>query len=262
MPIPKTESGEMPFLDHLEELRWRIIYSLVALLISVGLGFWVSVRFDAVGILARPILPLIPEHKLVYTHPSEGFTVILDAAMTIGFVLSAPIILFQVWSFLAPALHKHEKRVAIGVLYSGVVLFVAGAALAYFVVVPLALPWLFQFAGPSLVPLITAEDYFSFVFAMVLTFGISFELPIVILALATLGIVTPEFLTKYRRHAVVLIVIIGAFLTPGDMVWTTVALSVPLYLLYELSVLAAIVIYRRKRSRARALTAEQEGVTA
>jgi len=250
MAIPKSQAGEMPFLDHLEELRWRIIYSLVALLVSVGLGFWVSYQFDAVGILARPILPLIPEHKLVYTHPSEGFSVILDAAMTIGFVLAAPVILFQVWSFLAPALHKHEKRIAIGVLYSGVLLFVSGAALAYFIVIPLALPWLFDFAGPSLVPLITAEDYFSFVFAMVLTFGVSFELPIVILALAALGVVTPQFLTKYRRHAIVLIVIIGAFLTPGDMVWTTIALSVPLYGLYELSVLAAYVIYRKRAKKA------------
>ena len=261
MPIPQSETGEMPFLDHLEELRWRIIYSLVALLVSVGLGFWVSVKFDAVGILAAPIKPLIPEHKLVYTHPSEGFTVILDAAMTIGFVLAAPVILFQVWSFLAPALHKHEKRVAIAVLYAGVVLFAAGAALAYFVVVPLSLPWLFSFAGPSLVPLITAEDYFSFIFAMVLTFGISFELPIVILALATLGIVTPQMLTRFRRHAVVVIVIIGAFLTPGDMVWTTVALAVPLYLLYEVSVVAAHLIYRKK-SRSSTITTGHEGAAA
>ena len=250
MPIPKSKTGEMPFLDHLEELRWRIIYSLAALFVCVGIGFWVSIQFDAVGILARPIIPLIPEHKLVYTHPSEGFTVILDASMTIGFVLAAPVILYQLWSFLAPALHRHEKRIAIAVLYAGVALFVSGAALAYFVVVPLALPWLFGFAGPSLVPLITAEDYFSFVFAMVLTFGVSFELPIVILALAALGVVTPQFLTKYRRHAIVLIVIIGAFLTPGDMVWTTIALSVPLYALYELSVFAAYFIYRRKQRRA------------
>jgi sec-independent protein translocase protein TatC len=261
MPIPKSQSGEMPFLDHLEELRWRIIYSLVALLVCVGAGFWIAVQFDAVGILAAPIIPLIPEHKLVYTHPSEGFSVILDSAMTIGLVFAAPVILYQVWSFLAPALHKHEKRVAIAVLYAGVVLFVSGAALAYFVVVPLALPWLFGFASPSMVPLITAEDYFSFIFAMVLTFGVSFELPIVILALATLGIVTPQFLTKYRRHAIVLIVIIGAFLTPGDMVWTTIALSVPLYLLYELSVAAAFIIYRKKK-RAVTLEAGHSGVTA
>jgi len=251
MPIPKTNSGEMPFLDHLEELRWRIIYSLAALLICAGVGFWLAWRFDAVGLLARPVLPLIPERKLVYTHPSEGFTVILNTGMTIGVVFAAPVILYQIWCFLAPALHRHEKHVALAVLYAGVLLFLSGAALAYLVVVPLALPWLFGFAGPSLVPLITAEDYFSFIFAMVLTFGISFELPIVVLALAALGIVTPQFLSKYRRHAIVLIVIIGAFLTPGDMVWTTIALSVPLYALYELSVLAAHIIYRRRHRRSR-----------
>jgi len=259
MPIPKSNNGEMPFLDHLEELRWRIIYSLLALGVAVGLGFWLAVQYDAVGLLARPILPLIPEHKLAFLHPSEGFTVILDTAMTFGFVLASPVIIYQVWAFLAPALKKHERRVGLGVLFSGLVLFVSGAALAYFVVVPLALPWLFSFGGPSLVPLITAEDYFSFIFAMVLTFGVSFELPIVILALSALGIVTPAFLTKYRRHAIVLIVIVGAFLTPGDMVWTTIALSVPLYGLYELSVLAAYVIHRRKMRRREAADAPPQG---
>ncbi|HSQ30996.1 MAG TPA: twin-arginine translocase subunit TatC [Gemmatimonadaceae bacterium] len=263
MPIPRSPTGEMPFLDHLEELRWRIIYSLAAVFVCVGVGFFLSVRYDVVGLLAKPILPLIPEHKLVFLHPSAGFTVILNAAMSFGLVLASPVIIYQIWAFLAPALHKHERRIGLGVLFSGVFLFISGAALAYFVVVPLALPWLFGFAGPSLVPLITAEDYFSFIFAMVLTFGVSFELPIVILALAALGIVTPTFLSKYRRHAVVLIIIIGAFLTPGDLVWTTIALSVPLYMLYELSVFAARLIYRRREKRSASLEpAHESGATA
>jgi sec-independent protein translocase protein TatC len=254
--IPKTASAEMPFLDHLEELRWRIIYSLAAALVCIGIGFWIALQFDIVGLPAKPILPLIPEHKLVYTHPSEGFTVILNAAMTMGFVFASPVILYQLWAFLAPAFLQHEKRVAMGVLFSGLILFVAGAALAWFLVIPLALPWLFQFSGPSMVPLITAEEYFSFVFAMVLTFGVSFELPIVVLGLAALGIVTPQFLNKYRRHAIVLIVIVGAFLTPGDLVYTTIALAIPLYMLYELSVVASYVIFRRKARRRAELEAE------
>jgi len=255
MAIQNPSSGEMPFLDHLEELRWRIIYALAALVVGVGIGFAICMNWDVVGWLAHPILirPELPEHKLVFTHPSEGFTIILDVSMTFGFVVASPVIIYQIWAFLAPALHLHEKRVGLGVLFSGVLLFVAGAALAYFVVVPLAIPWLLGFGGPSLVPLITAEEYFGFLFAMIMTFGVSFELPIVILALAQLGVVTPQFLNKYRRHAVVLIVIIGAFLTPGDLVWTTIALSVPLYGLYELSVLGAIVVYRRKQKRLAAL---------
>jgi sec-independent protein translocase protein TatC len=202
-------------------------------------------------------LPLLPQHQLVYTHPSAAFTVILNAAMTFGLVLAGPVILYQVWAFLSPALHSHEKRVAIGVLFTGVLLFIAGGALAFFFAIPMALPWLFSFAGPSLVPLITAEEYFSFVFAMVLTFGVSFELPIVIFALSALGIVTPQFLAKFRKHALILIIIIGAFLTPGDLAWTTIALSGPLYGLYELSVLAAHVIDRRKKKRRARLDAEE-----
>lgn len=249
MPMPKSPSGEMPFLDHLEELRWRIIYALSAVLVGVALGFFLETKFDVIGYLAQPVMPLVPEHRLVFTHPSEGFTIKLDIAVTFGLVLASPILIYQIWAFLAPALHRNEKRVGLVVLFSGVLLFVAGAILAFKVVVPLAIPWLFEFAGPSLVPLITAEEYFNFLIAMVLTFGISFELPIVICALAALGIVTPQFLNKYRRHAVVLIIVVGAFLTPGDMVWTTVALAVPLYALYELSVLGAVLIYRRKQKR-------------
>ena len=137
MAIPNAPSGEMPFLDHLEELRWRIIYALGAVLVGVGLGFFLATKIDVVGVLAQPIMPLLPEHKLVFTHPSEGFTIILDCAVTFGLVLASPVIIYQIWAFLAPALHKHERRIAIGVLFAGVLLFISGVVLAYFVVVPL-----------------------------------------------------------------------------------------------------------------------------
>jgi sec-independent protein translocase protein TatC len=264
MPIPKSQSGEMPFLDHLEELRWRIIYSLGSLIVCVAIGFFICLKFDVVGWLARPILPHLPEHKLVFTHPGQGFTIMLNAATTFGLVVASPVILFQVWAFLAPALHAHEKKVGIAVLIAGALLFIAGAALAYLVVVPLALPWLMGFAGPSLIPLITAGEYFAFLFSMVMTFGLSFELPIVILALSTLGIVTPQMLVKLRRHAVVAIIVVGAFLTPGDLVWTTLWLAVPLYMLYEISVAISFVIHRRRERRRRAaeLEAEHSGAPA
>jgi sec-independent protein translocase protein TatC len=257
MAMPKSKSGEMPFLDHLEELRWRIIYSLGSLIVAVAVGFFICMKIDIVGLLARPILPHVPEHKLVFTHPGQGFTVILNAATTFGFVVASPVILYQVWSFLSPALHTHEKRVAIVVLISGVFLFIAGALLAYLVVVPLAIPWLMGFAGPSLIPLITAGEYFAFLFSMVMTFGLSFELPIIVLALSALGIVTPTQLAKFRRHAVVAIIVVGAFLTPGDLVWTTMWLAVPLYLLYEFSIAISFVIHRRRERKRAAREAEE-----
>ena len=163
-------------------------------------------------------------------------------------------ILYQVWAFLAPALYRSERKVVVGVLAGGIFLFAAGVALAFFVVLPLSLPWLQGFSGSAMEAMITASEYFGFVFALCLTFGLSFELPIVILALAAFGIVSPQLLRKYRRHAVVLIVIAGAFLTPGDLVWTTVALAVPLYGLFELSVLLAALVYRNRRAKETALT--------
>lgn len=262
MPIPKSQSGEMPFLDHLEELRWRIIYALGSTLVAIGIGFWVTLHFDLVRILAKPITDILPNHALVFTHPSDKFSISLNTAITCGLVLAAPVILYQAWLFLAPALHPHEKRVGLGVLFAGLLLFIAGAALAFMIVIPLALPWLLDFGTATMIPLITAEEYFGFVFAMVLTFGVSFELPIVILALSALGIVTPQFLSHYRRHAIVIIVIIGAFLTPGDLVWTTIALAVPLYMLYELSVAASYVIYKRKQRKLARREAEQSSVPA
>ena len=169
-------------------------------------------------------------------------------------------ILHQLWSFVAPALYRHEKRVVVGVFFFAVLLFLGGAALAWFVVLPLALPWLMGFGGTALEPMITASEYFGFATSMALAFGVAFELPIVILALAALGIVTPQLLNKYRRHAIVAVVIIGAFLTPGDLIWTTIAMAVPLYFLYEVSVVLSYVRAPAPGTqRAAAREAEQAG---
>ena len=249
MTARKSEAGEMPFLDHLEELRWRIIRALIALLVGLAIGFFVALKFDIVALLATPIIPLLPNKALYFTAPAAAFSITLNAAMSIGVVLASPVVLYQAWAFLAPALYQGERRVIISILTGGVFLFASGAALAFFVVVPLSLPWLMGFGGAAMQPLITAEAYFGFVFAMVLTFGFAFELPIVILALAALGIVTPQMLGKYRRHAIVVLTVAGAFLTPGDMIWTTVALTVPLYLLYEISIVLARVVQRKREAR-------------
>ena len=257
---PSGEPGlEMPFLDHLEELRWRIIKSLAALIVGVGLAFWVLLQFDVLTLLEQPILPYLGGKKLVYTHPGDPFSIVLNAAMVIGVAFSLPIILHQMWSFVAPALYRHEKRVAVGVFFFAIFLFLGGAALAWFMVLPLALPWLMGFGGNALEPMITASEYFGFATSMALAFGIAFELPIVILALASLGIVTPAFLNKYRRHAIVIVVIIGAFLTPGDLIWTTIAMAVPLYFLYEVSVVLSYVVHRRRARRAAEREAELAG---
>ena len=255
-------AAEMPFLDHLEELRWRIIWSLVALVVGVGIAFGILLSFDVVKIIERPIAPYLPNGKLVYTHPGDPFSIVLTMSVSIGIFIALPVIVYQLWSFVAPALYKHEKRMVVPVILGAVMLFLSGVALSFFVVLPLAIPWLMGFQTESLQPMITASEYFGFALTMSLSFGLCFELPIVILALAALGIVTPQFLNKYRRHAIVLCVIIGAFLTPGDLIWTTIAMAVPLYFLYEVSVAGSYVIDRRRRRRLAALQAENAAASA
>ena len=260
-PRPEPERSEMPFLDHLEELRWRIIRSLVAVTVGIGVAMVVLLNVDVIGWLERPILPYLGGHHLVFTHPGDPFQIILQAAAGLGLLLALPVVVYQLWAFVAPALYRHERSVALGVVGGAVALFVCGAALGYFIVLPLAIPWLMSFGGASLEPMITAGEYFGFVFSLVLAFGVAFELPVVILGLAALGIVTPEFLNRYRRHAIVAAVVIGAFLTPGDLIWTTVAMAVPLYLLYELSILLSYGVRRRRlrREAAAALEASSDG---
>ena len=261
MPIPKSSTGEMPFLDHLEELRWRIIYSLGALVIGIAIGFLVTFKLDLIGVLQRPVLPYLRGHTLVYTHPGDTFSAILQMSFVVGIVLALPVIGYNVWAFLSPALYRHERRVVIPVLLSATLLFLGGVALAYFLVLPLTLKFLFGLEAESLTPMITVSEYFGFVTSMCLAFGGVFEVPIVIVGLSAMGIVSPQTLGKFRRYAVIIAYGGAAIITPGDLLTTTIALAVPLYLLYELSVAVSYVIFRRKARRNAELAAE-EGVPA
>ena len=249
--MARRGGAEMPFLDHLEELRWRILWSLLALVVGIGVAFFLAVKFDAIALLARPIAPLLEGHKLVYTHPTDAFSVTLSASVWLGVAFAFPVIGYNVWAFVAPALYNHEKRVVLPLLVGAVVLFLAGVALAYFVVVPLTLRFLLTFQVASLDPMITVQDYFSFVISLAVSFGLAFELPIAIVLLTMLGLVTPHFLRKFRRHAAVLCVVLGAFLSPGDAVTSTIAMAGPLYLLFEMSIWLSHLVHSRREARER-----------
>ena len=256
-------SGEMPFLDHLEELRWRIIWSLAALVVGVAAAFVLVYRFDLLTWIQGPILPFLHGRKLVYTHPGDGFSILLQTSIMVGVVIALPVIIWQVYAFLSPALHRHEKRIAIPVIVGAVLLFVAGAALAWYYVLPLTLRFLFNLGDRAFDQMITVSAYFGFVTSLVLAMGAVFELPIAVLLLSAFGLVTPKFLSRFRRHALHGSYVVAAIITPGDLFITSVALMVPLYLLYELSIVLSFLVMRRKERSARAeAEAETSGVTA
>lgn len=247
--MKRSLKTEMPFLEHLEELRWRILWSLLALAVGVVIGFFLVIKFDVIGLLARPITPFMEGQKLVFTHPGEPFGITMKASLIIGMFFALPVIAYQVWGFVSPALYKHEKKVVIPVLAGATFLFGGGVALAYFVVLPLTLGFLMGLQTDSLESMIKASDYFGFAISMSLAFGVTFELPIVIVALSALGIISARTLQRYRRHAIVLCFVGGAVITPGGDIMSMFALAVPLYLLFELGIVLATVIDKRRARR-------------
>jgi sec-independent protein translocase protein TatC len=239
----------MPFLDHLEELRWRILWSLMALGVGIAIGFFLVLKLDVIGLLARPITPFLGGQKLVFTHPGEPFSITMKLSFVIGIVFALPVIAYQVWRFVSPALYAKEKKLMIPVLAGATFLFAAGVALAYLVVLPLTLRFLLSLQSQSLESMIKASDYFGFAITMSLAFGLAFELPIVIVALTALGVVQARTLSRFRRHAVVACFVGGAVITPGGDIMSMSALAVPLYVLYEVSILLATLIEKKREQR-------------
>jgi sec-independent protein translocase protein TatC len=251
----------MPFLEHLEELRWRILWSLLALIIGVVVAFTVLLKYDAIKFLAQPILPYLPDGRLITTHPAGAFKIVMSAAFAIGFVVASPVIVYQFWAFLSPALYKHEKKVVIPVLIFGALLFLGGVSLAYFVLIPLTLNFLLNVQSSVIAPMIDVTRYFDFAISFSLIMGLVFELPIAIIALTALGLVTPAFLNRYRRHALVGCLVSSAFITPGQDPVSLAAVALPLIGLYEVSVVCSMVIFRR-REKKRLREAEEAGAPA
>lgn len=228
--------AEMPFLDHLEELRWRILWSLAALVVGGVVGFFLVKELGVLGILERPIRDLLPPgQKLAYTNPTTPFLITLKLALLVGLLLALPVIVYQAWAFLSPALYDRERRYVVPSSVAAVVLFGLGVAMAYFLVLPFGLRFLLGFQAEALTPIITIDEYLRFTVTILLAFGLVFEMPILLVVLGLLGVVTPEKLRRGRRYAVVVLATISALLTPAD-VGTMAMMLVPMLLLYEISI--------------------------
>lgn len=247
----------MPFLEHLEELRWRLLRSVIAVLIGAIIGWVVVNRYDVLGVLMRPIEPHLPTGQLMVTGPTEAFFITMKLALAAGIVLASPILIYQTWAFLAPALYDRERRVIVPALLVGLVLFAAGAAAAYFLVLPRALGMLLSFQKQHLAQIITANEYFGFAVPFILAFGAITELPLVMTILAGFGLVNAKFLARNRRYALVIAAAISAFLAPPDAL-SMIVMMVPMLALYEVSIWCVWIVGRR-RARAAMAAAEASG---
>lgn len=203
--------------------------------------------FDVITFLARPVAPYLHGAKLVYTHPSDAFQTVLDAGFALAFVIASPVILYQLWGFVSPAMYAHEKKIVLPVLAGIVALFIAGVALGFLVILPLTLRFLVNVESTALTPMISASEYFGFAIYMCLAFGAAFELPIVVMGLTALGLVTPAFLGRYRRYAIVGGLIVGGFITPDPT--SMVVIALPMYGLYELGIALSKMVYRWRERR-------------
>jgi sec-independent protein translocase protein TatC len=237
--------GEMPFLEHLEELRWRILYTIIALFVGTAIGFAVVHYLGVMELLIRPVRPHLQGGQLAFFSPVTPFFVTLKLSLVVGLILAFPVVVYQAWAFLSPGLTAEEKKVIVPSLYFGLVLFCAGVAMAYFFVLPLALIFLTGFQQEFLQPMLEVGQYLAFVTKLLVAFGVAFELPVVIMILSALGLVTPRFLRDKRRHAIVGITVLASLLTPGDLA-STVLMIIPMMILYEGSIFLSVMIYRKR----------------
>lgn len=226
---------EASFFDHLDELRGRLIKS--ALSVMIAGCFFYSFVDRALEMIIKPV------GRIVFTAPGDAFTARIMLSFLGGFFLALPVILFQVWRFVAVGLKEHEIRYIRFFGPCSAVFFLLGGMFAYFVFIPISVRFLLSFSTASIVPMITIKNYMSFVVTMLLAFGVIFELPLILMFLTKIGIATPAFLVQKRRHAIVIILIVSAFLTPPDCV-TQLIMAVPLMVLYEAGIIVSKLTYR------------------
>jgi sec-independent protein translocase protein TatC len=249
----------MTIVQHLDELRSRLIISLLAFLVFSVIAFvFYEPLFD---FIIKPLCGLPPEKlgpqgcKLVQSTPMEGFQVRLKLTAMVGLIVASPVWLYQLWAFIVPGLTKKEKRYAIPFVASSVTLFLIGATFAY-LLLPTGLRVLIALGGNDLVAFLRADGYINFVGLMLIAFGVTFELPLVLLFLGLAGVLSVETLRHHRKAAIVGIAALAAVVTPSQDPYTMLAMAVPLYAFYELTIVLLKIVKRRKAKAARATSGD------
>ena len=236
-PSPAPENTPETFISHLIELRTRLLHSIVAVVVVLVCLFpWAK---DIYAALAAPLLKALPRGStMIATDVTGTFLVPLKVTLMAAFLVALPYVLYQVWAFVAPGLYQHEKRLALPVIFSSVVFFALGMAFAYFFVFPIAFGFFANYTPPGVTMMTDIDKYLSFVLTMFIAFGITFEVPVIVIVLVRLRIVSLAKLRSIRSYVIVGAFVVGAVFTPPDVV-SQLLLAVPLWLLYELGIFVA-----------------------
>jgi len=242
-----SERAELPgmsLMEHLDELRKRIVHSAIYL----ALGF-VAAWIFRVRIVELFQAPLLKIHKtLMFTHPMDALNLYLQAALTAGAIMASPFILYQVWLFIAPGLYQKERRFVIPFMAATIGLFLTGASFGYYYVLPGAIQVLVVNFGHDFTPMISIEDYTGFFLSIILGLGISFEMPILIFFLAMFGIVSPRFLWKNIRYAILAVFLVAAAICPSPDPWTMCIYAIPMLALYMIGIGVAWWVHPSRRA--------------
>lgn len=242
--------GEMPFLAHLEELRGVLMHTVIACLIGAIAGWLLAPRVLE-DIIRRTV------HEAIVLSPMEAFNERLKLAIILGLLLVLPYVFYRIWNFVVPGLMKRERSMILPMALGSMFMFALGAWAAYGYVVPLVIRVLSGFTTPSMKPEIQLGSLLSFVYNLALACGLVFQLPLVTMTLTAVGIVTPSFLLRQWRYAIVLVFIVTAIITPGDVMTAQIVMGIPMTGLYFISVGLSYLVARRRR---RAEAAEQQEV--
>jgi len=245
--------GHMTLWEHLAELRSRLTKSVVAVLIGAVVGWLVFPPL--LDFLQRPYCEIQPDSvvgqgcKLIATGPLDVFTLRLQMSIYVGIALAMPVLLWQLWRFITPGLHPHEKKYAIPFTAAALFFFLFGAVIAYLTLNP-TLNFLISIGGGQVTPLYTADSYVKLITFMMLAFGAGFEFPVILVALQIARVVTPGQLSHWRRQAIVIICIVAAVITPSGDPISMLALAIPMYIFFELSIVVGWAFNRRRRKKA------------